>query len=151
MTIVEFIKARLDEDETTARAASVGGAWRYDDGDSVGAWTLYDEQWAIASLTTYRHETYDYATQMPAFRHPRYVDADANGEHIARHDPARVLHEVEAKRAIVDLYERVERDSWGTEDNREPFIGEQYLRDVLLLLALPYSDHPDYDPTWSPA
>jgi hypothetical protein len=50
--------------------------------------------------------------------------------HIARHDPARVLTECEAKRAIVELISSP---------------GPQALR----LLALPYADHADYQPEWT--
>jgi len=103
---------QLDEDERVAREASAGGSWSYPGSDSVAGWALYDEHWTIANLVTYEHETYDYAERMPGARHPRYVNADANGAHIARHDPARVLAEVErgrrdiaAKRRIVDRYE----------------------------------------------
>jgi hypothetical protein len=152
VTIVEFIKARLDEDEAAARAASAGGAWRYEDGDSVGAWTLYDEHWTIASLKTYQHEAYDYAARMPAFRHPEYVDADANGAHIARHDPARVLREVEAKRRILDRYDDAlaRQGDWQESQLAADICVQEYQDWVLPTLALPYADHPDYDPTWSP-
>ena len=102
--LVEFVKARVDEEEEAARAASHGGRWRYEPGDSVGAWMLYDEHWSIASVTTYDTEGYDYSARMPAFRNPGYVDPDANGRHIARHDPARALREVEAKRRILELH-----------------------------------------------
>ena len=154
MTIVEFLRARYDEDEAAARAAAAGGAWRYEDGDSVGAWTLYDEHWTIASLRTYRHEAYEYANRMPAFRHPAYVDADANGRHIARHDPARVLREVEAHRRILAMH-------WPHKSFRGDVVtcgfcagdgaAEDWPCPHVRLLAMPYDSHPDYDPSWSPA
>jgi hypothetical protein len=157
--LVEFIRQRLDEDEAAARAASAGGRWRYEGGESIGAWTLYDEHWRIASLTTYRYDEYDYAERMPSARHPNYVDADANGEHIARHDPARVLREVEAKRAMLGMcvvllnpppllsgtsstasrLEGIARDA----DRRQATL-------FLHALALPYADHPDYREEWRP-
>jgi hypothetical protein len=159
--IVAFVRARLDEDEQVARAASAGGAWTYAGGDSVGAWTLYDEHWTIADLKTYQYEEYDYAARMPRARDPQYVDADANGAHIARHDPARVLREVEATRAIVARYAdalrvrdddfdpadeamRKDRYSWGWADWHA-----EALEPVVRLLALPYSDHPDWREEWA--
>jgi hypothetical protein len=56
-------------------------------------------------------------------------------------NPARVLAEVAAKRAIVEFC----RDD-------PPFIegGYVYTGRVLELLAAPYADHPEYDPAWSP-
>jgi hypothetical protein len=151
--LVAFVEARLDEDEATAKAASAGGAWRYEDGDSVGAWTLYDEHWTIADLKTYQYEEYDYAVRMPRARDPRYVDADANGAHIARHDPARVLREVEAKRAILGQYEAVcaEVREPKSADHLAHARSRQFqLEQVLPLLALPYADHPAYNPAWAP-
>jgi len=65
----------------------------------------------------------------------------------ARHDPARVLAECEAKRRIVGLHER--RPDWpdcqecGDRDYQKPWPCS-----TLRLLALPYSDHPDYRPEW---
>ncbi len=103
---VRAVRERLDQDEAAALAASAGGRWGYSAGDSVGAWTLYDDHWNIATLTTYRHNGYDYATRMPAFRDPHYVDADANGAHIARHDPGRALADVAALRAVLTIWER---------------------------------------------
>jgi hypothetical protein len=74
-----------------------------------------------------------------------------DAEHIARHDPARVLAEVNAKRRILDeIVPKVEsywgavNSEWGCEYDDPD--GD----DVLRLLALPYADHPDYDPAWRP-
>ena len=57
--------------------------------------------------------------------------------HIARHDPARVLREVEAKRKIV-------------RDVACGFYDSDYDEAVEHLAAV-YSDHPDYDPDWAVA
>lgn len=63
-----------------------------------------------------------------------------NFAHVLRHDPARVLAEVEAKRRIVDLC-----------DTETPETGGLPLAiRTLRLLALPYADHPDYDEAWRP-
>jgi hypothetical protein len=140
--LVTWLRAQLDEDEQVARAASTGGRWSYSDGGSVGAWMLYDEEWQIGSLKTYRHETYDYSKRMPVARDPRYVDADANGSHIARWDPARVLAEVDAKRQLLN-----EAASWAKDDRP----GESSCGDTTLsLLALPYADRPGYREEWRP-
>jgi Family of unknown function (DUF6221) len=139
---------QLDEDQRKALAANAGGAWRYEGGDSVGAWTLYDESWEIASLTTYRHTDYDYASRMPAVPHPRYVDADANGDHIARWDPSRALEEVrlgraevEAKRRILDACLKVYGDEGGSLIGELPEI-------VLRSLARPYAGRLGWRDEW---
>jgi hypothetical protein len=83
-----------------------------------------------------------------------YLDG-AVREHILCHGPARVLREVEAKRRILD---RHQLGSWrshvldadvvtcqacGTPDDEWPCPD-------LRLLAMPYADHPDYQPEWAP-
>lgn len=68
-----------------------------------------------------------------------YSDAgQVSGEvadHIARHDPARVLAECEAKRRIVE---------WASDGE-----GEFHWSTVLAPLAAVYADHPDYREEWS--
>jgi hypothetical protein len=58
--------------------------------------------------------------------------------HVARHDPARVLAECEAKRRIVD-------------SEGSPYVeGHVPATRTLRFLALPYADHPDYRQEWKP-
>lgn len=102
MSLVEFLRARLDEDEAAAKA------W------------------------------------LP-FGNPD----DAARAHIARHDPARVLAEVEAKRRIIDLHgaEPHECVAWDG-DLGLPCTCYEVDCPTLLLLALLYASHPDYDEAW---
>ncbi|MFE7517259.1 DUF6221 family protein, partial [Streptomyces sp. NPDC057540] len=76
-TLVTFARARLDDDEQTARAAHQPN-WVTD--GRRGIEYGLDGGWMTDALTT----------------------ADAN--HIARHDPARVLAEVGAKRQTVERH-----------------------------------------------
>jgi hypothetical protein len=149
--LVEFLRAALDEDEQVARVAAHGGRWRYETGDSVGAWTLYDEHWNIASMTTYDTESYNYAERMPAFRPPTYIDPDAIGSHIARHDPAQVLAEVKAKRAILDgcVETLAGEDSW--DPMTEGGSGEEFelARFVIRQQAQPYAGRPGWREEWA--
>lgn len=64
---------------------------------------------------------------------------------IARHDPARVLAEVEAKREVVRLAERAH-------DYHETFMNgfAAAMEHALRLFALPYADHPEYRDEWRP-
>ena len=58
-------------------------------------------------------------------------------------DPARVLAECEAKRAVVGLHP--EMLGWC-----QGCAHESYPCRTLLALALPYADHPDYREEWRP-
>jgi hypothetical protein len=81
-----------------------------------------------------------------------------SAEHVARHDPARVLAECSAKRQIV-LACRDARPETKFLGTRPPGMadfptaahGQHQLAAVTLaLLALPYADHPHYRPEWRP-
>jgi hypothetical protein len=81
-----------------------------------------------------------------------------SAEHVARHDPARVLAECEARRRIVQACRdaRPEMTFLGTRppgmaDFPIAALGQHQLAAVTLaLLALPYADHPHYRPEWRP-
>jgi hypothetical protein len=79
---------------------------------------------------------------------------------VNRHDPARVLREVEAKRALIafafnnaaiidgewgDCHEAAEIAAGQCQD-----YGMSAARDALKPLVAVYSDHPDFDPSWAP-
>lgn len=126
MMLSEFLAARLAEDEAAANRCASG---RHDFGRTTwvnrfGMVTdAADPDCAIADLTAYGAEEPVYA-------------------HIARHDPARVLREVEAKRKILARHS----------DDGFPsciYCGETApcpdVRDV----GAVWRDHPDYDPAWA--
>jgi len=74
-------------------------------------------------------------------------------EHIVRHDPARVLAEVEAKRQLLHLHRQMEDseemlDFCATCDAAGKY--PEYPCQTLRLLALPYADHADYREEWRP-
>jgi hypothetical protein len=69
-------------------------------------------------------------------------------EHIARHDPARVLAEVAAKRRIVGMLSSIVPAKETNPIKSEDAVA---LADwTLRLLALPYADHNDYRQEWGP-
>jgi hypothetical protein len=74
----------------------------------------------------------------------------ATAAHIARHDPARVLAECAAKRAIVDTHYASEPSDYGdfTSPPRCVLCGLKYPCWTLCSLAAVYADHPDFDPAW---
>lgn len=129
--IVEFLRARLDEDDQMAREAGkratdwrsdghgVGGGGEPIAWDGEGGWTgehtiVYDEGWPEGGEAL----------------------------HIARHDPARALREVEAKRRIIELAGAISCS--GAE------FAEQDYQTLTRSLAAVYSDHPDYQADWAP-
>lgn len=104
--LAAFVGARLLEDEGVARAAG-GGAWHRTlmrPGDAA----VHGDDMTI----------YDEGGHSPE-----------HAEHIARHDPARVLRAVGARWTIVDLYNET---------------GRPGLHEAVVALATEYSDHPDY-------
>ncbi|MDL4817781.1 DUF6221 family protein [Actinomadura opuntiae] len=127
MDLVDFLRARLAKDEQVARACS-GAAWaaasggtvRLDGGDGPG-----DEPGFVASA-----ENASYA------------------EHIARHDPSRVLQDAAARRQLVD---DCEKHAWIIAQGRatpEQQAAQAVREQALRLLALPYAHHPDYQVEW---
>ncbi len=138
--IVAFINARLDDDERVACAATEGvgvqtgdpssGVWSaggsYQPGlieDSDGGVVVYDEG----------------------------APNEAQAQHIARHDPARVLRDVEATRRILARYEDAISRQSEPDYSRSDALAQaaEYEDWVLPLLAASWSTHPDYQPEWS--
>jgi hypothetical protein len=144
--IVEFLTARLDEDEATAKAAGVGirDTWHiieWHNGQFEDGLTVSVDVHGIAG------------TSITSGGALLRVD----GAHIARHDPARVLREVAAKREHLRMYVQQRgmldhiRTYWDqfTHDTR---ITATALAGVLEAVvrqdAAVYADHPDYNPAW---
>ncbi|MEU4256293.1 DUF6221 family protein [Streptomyces fradiae] len=125
--LIEFLRARYDEDERVARHA-VDGPWEDPLGGPIRGG--YEMRFVIAQQVQ------------------RW-----NSTHIVRHDPQRVLAEVDAKRRILDEFvtsltgkdkefdETFGLTDWEFESTADP---------LLRLLALPYADHPDYRDDWRP-
>ena len=146
MTLTEFLLARIAEDEAVALTCVIPaheepGAyqphpelaeWLYTDGDEV-IYKPTEEMLAHRYYSPF-HVTCDTEGLLPS------IESDV-GHHVARHDPARVLCECEAKRRIVEH---------ATQCDDSPRGGWCYSCHVALCaLASVYSDHPDYDPAWA--
>lgn len=142
VTLTEFVAARLDEDEAAAfnAARTDGTDWRPRSGIGIGH-TVY------APL------------REPGQRGVADVATEEAAAHIARHDPARVLREVEAKRAILAEHTPETPDygpfkgepqcgSCGAVSS-DAYYGIDWPCGTLRHLAAVYSDHPDYDPAWA--
>ena len=126
---IAFLDARMDEDEAAAKVAAgvAGPDWTWETGLSAG-------------------EATDYVTGTDG---TLLLDTlggiESEAPHVARHDPARVLREVEAGRALIAEYRRALEKAPG---NR-PLLNT--LRRLISSRAAVWSDHPDYDPAWRPA
>lgn len=147
--LTDFLLARLSEDEGAARQAG-GGSWRANPVEPLPAGHPYAglkrpgvaTAWEVADPTR------------PGNRHSQTFLRVPNGVygyddvigHVARHDPARILAECEAKRQIVEWHTEGHyctdlgaMESWYLSDNPCP---------TVLALAQPYADHPDFREEW---
>lgn len=153
--LITWLRAQIDEDE------AIANRWLFDYGDKrhwkvVGGRRLFYDNGCAEDVTAI-----DVDNVSAVFNEKIYVknDLDGESEHIARHDPARVLREVEAKRRMIAMHER---DSFGAQEwCRKCAIGDScddcldYSTQVwpcatLKLLALPFSDRPGYREEWRP-
>jgi hypothetical protein len=120
MTIVEFLEARLTEDELTASAAIEEAA-----------------DWHV--LHSYR-DIKDGGGHHVVLADSKYPTI-GQAAHIARHSPARVLRQCEAARQVIAEFLRL--DALGD------LPGRTAIESALKQLAAVHCDHPDFDPTWS--
>lgn len=121
--LVDFLLARIAEDEALARGAVERSSYGWSDNAFSEAVELAENEGARKQGT----------------------------DHIARWDPARVLAECDAKRRVVDSLrdltdaETTEDQAWALERGDR---SEQVAIATMRLLALPYADHPDYRDEW---
>lgn len=146
--IVEFLTARLDEDEAAARVACNEMTRKYA--------RTNDGEWRASSSHGGIHteSSADLVVQGRGFD---FDLKDGVAVHIARHDPARVLRNVAAQREIVKAYvdfeARVAGASYKGYDalNYHRHMGTlDALRGTLRLLAAVYANHSDYQEGWKP-
>ncbi|MGW2933965.1 DUF6221 family protein [Streptomyces sp. NPDC001156] len=138
--LVRWLGVQLDADERIARAA-VGAPWE-------------------ASVPNMIHLSAAAQRERPALRSLRYVASTERAEyqrHIAAHDPARVLHEIGAKRKVVNLHRAIRSpqpdgitnldcSTCGGEETLSP----SWPCPTIRLLASVYADRPGYREEWRP-
>ncbi|NHP15284.1 hypothetical protein G8767_17155 [Rhodococcus sp. IC4_135] len=121
--ILEFLRARLDDEEAIANAARPG-PWQFVE-DAINGPRIGDEE----------------ALMIPEDHLAPCNDSipPEDSRHIAHHDPARVLRDVAAKRATLDtLFAADLRPTqWSI------------FAKVIEPMAAVYSDHPDYQKEWT--
>jgi hypothetical protein len=155
MTLIEFLLARIAEDEAIAKAA-VGkaafqrqtGHWKFDHvQDKYGVIPLV---FALA----------DAGGKTQVARLDEAWDSEERGTYIARFDPARALAECDAKRRLINIHATTnyhggpDACDMCTEWDDYPYKVQEGIDkfpcDTLRALALPYADHPDYRQEWRP-
>src|SRR5262245_47654399 len=133
--LIEFLTARLNDDEAAAQGAA--------DGDGYMTWSL-------PSTGVVEAAGGDLDGLVVAPRNTAI--------HIVRWDPARVLAEVAAKRRIIEEHDKISRRYQAALDDRDENDGlvialaakATVLDSIVRLLALPYDQHPNYREEWRP-
>lgn len=142
MTLTEFYAARLNEKEAAAKAA----AGEYQGG---GEWYITRQGTLGSRVERFR----DADVGCPDGCHP----SEAQNVHIALHDPARVLRQVEAGRKILAAYNQALDDQnrmlaspAGDQSVTYEWVNGKIcvLLDVMRGFAAAESGHPDFDPKW---
>jgi hypothetical protein len=158
VSLVEFLRQRLDEDEQIAQAANPP-PWRL---RPAGTEHRLAEHVIFGGSYPGDPEKLRQVADLEAA-----WERAANAEHIARHDPARVLRQVEVLRRVVDCHKHTYSDAVGERPRHgcevchvegDFVIGGGWSEldpdgwcETIRLLTLPYADHPDYNPAWQPA
>lgn len=142
--LVAFLAGCLDEDEAAARRAASESPWRVSDVNDDGSRSV---RCAEAPDGLWHGDVAEHI-------------AGSDAAHIARHDPARVLAEAAAKRAILaehsphypTTYPKpsgqpacgvCDEGTWDTEAVRWPCPTVRHVAAV-------YGGRPGYDPAWAP-
>jgi hypothetical protein len=131
--LARWLGQQLDEDEQIARTATERQP--YDEWDAVGAGDHDDvarSYWEVVKIAR--------MAQSPAAR--------ALAIHIAAHDPARVLREIDAKRRIIRAHAKWCQGDCEAKYPDGGFDAAHYWS--LKALAAVYADRPGYREEWSP-
>lgn len=144
--LVAFLRARLDEDERAALAAkNETGRWQWSH-DFGGM--CNDPECPYGML----QDQDEHGTVLMQVHGLDVTDGWQGAEHIVRHDPARVLREVAAKRktlqrAVEAIAEAQGAGHWSAVEGE--FHGRSHAyQDVLRDLAEHWADHEDYQESW---
>lgn len=119
--LVQFVTERLDDDQRIAEACQA-------EVGTTRKGEMHDDGSGLADRDDY--PSYPWGSR------------DAELAFMAHFDPARALREVEAKRAMLRFL-----DPTGAPDGEGRYVAER----AIFLLAMTWSDHPDYRPEWSPS
>jgi hypothetical protein len=146
--LVRWLSEQLDEDERIARAVRVPHDWHQGPGD--------DPEWTDAEMVCMWPP--EFHTPYERDKHWRGLGVEGAelAAHIAAHDPARVLREIDAKRRLVECHEPWTASNGDTicgrcgREHIDGRPGGHFPCQTLRLLALPYADRPGYREEWRP-
>lgn len=141
--LAQWLGTQFDEDERIAREATPG-PWRAHDthlGQYGYAATVLSGEGNDTNLRAW----FPSMSQQP-WDEARNVWNDA--EHVARHDPARVLREIEAQRRLLAAYVQVAANDVNEVEYAHGYANA--LGEAVRLLALPFADRPGYRESWRP-
>ena len=142
-TLTEFLLARIAEREAVARAATYG-PWRYNPA-KVNAIDRSESVFAGKPGTM----AITVASTGPSDDPQSMSDA----AHIALHDPARILAECAAKRAVIKAAwsdHCLIEGEWGGGQSQGAMSAKNDNPAVVEALASVYADHPDFQEEWRP-
>lgn len=165
--LVTFLRARLDEDEATAMACKFS-RWKYAYGVLSGdAGPTAPIPWSMVNADgVQRHGEMEGRTWSDFAKRITIHDPEGAGlTHAARHDPARVLAEVAAKRRILDIHapiagacttccaEAIMDVHWDGEEETVVWTRHDMAAPcpTLRALGLLYADRPNYREEWRPS
>ncbi len=166
--LVAFIRARLDEDEQWALAASTprphaesnpqvpaeGLHWQWGVGPNWAPVEIDPSVQEVVgedggSCVLISVEEWQTRTGMLPRRYGDVEELDAAAAgHIVRHDPARVLRDVEADRKLIKTYE--EAHAYYDQHKAAPAGEVHGLLMALKIRAERFDDHKDYQESWRP-
>jgi hypothetical protein len=144
--LVRWLGEQLDEDERIVGQALdfVDADWRVDATRNVVLCPLLTGSGRQSTPVTAER-----------WRYPR-IGTPGLVPHVAEHDPARVLREIEAKRQVLALHSPSEFGTWvGDDDDQMPAcstcgdLTARFPCKTLRLLASVYSDRPGFRPEWA--
>ena len=140
--LVQWLRAQLDADERIARAAT----WC----EEAASWHAEPSPFDARGerLRWFVEDAMD--DGVVTHVDPQASDDEGVARHIAAHDPARVLREVEAKRRIVEQHRPVGYGGVCLSlcHTRAPGQPQTWPCLTLRLLALPYADRDGYQEAW---
>ncbi|MFI6368911.1 DUF6221 family protein [Nocardia sp. NPDC050630] len=152
MTIDEFIRARLAEDETIARAA-LRHPTKYNPETREHERTGTDSgEWHTDSYVDPNDKRMVHGASMTIYDEGGHTAEQA--AHIAHYDPARELRQVAATRDMF-LFILESSGMWELLVGARPPSAEQASADIEKIRAVRamvavWRNHPDYRPEWSP-
>lgn len=151
--LIEFVRARLAEDEAGAVAA----------GEEHPCFEAREGRWQVVGARHVRYENQRGETMQAVdvkgsrilWYEQIWVKGDSEGSvaaHIARYDPARALREVEAKRRHLETYRMlVAAVQTGTvAESKSLGSAKAIAWGAVLMDAWAWADHPDYQQEWKP-